>query len=469
MYRRVIIIGGIAVVGGTYGVYKVNNSLSNKFKGIFSGFGETTSVCYDRTKVKGQLRVALDNANPSGIIFVCGRLSAGKTTTIRAVLEDRDYVAQINWRGKALRSEADLVDTIKSAFRIADFKSYLSGFIPGVNPGWLLSTIWNTLPSLDYNDSRLDELTKIQDEIEALLKFAQRNRAKSRINCRPVIFIDEIGALNITDPKSKEMCTKFVAWLVKISKDYKCCDIIVATTDAYTLDVFNLVDPMYVTTVIMPDLAVEDIEVILAQCQKNNPNKSAYRPNAQDILRGVGGNAGFVLSLCQAQSEMQFQLLIDAKKVGEMTKLKEVVRQAKKCRYTIRDFDIVKNYDKGGYEPADFHRLMETFSKHGSSDPAIPVDTLLRQSKVPEPALVNLVKSQVFFQNPSNHTVQVRSKLFLDVYKAQHDRDAQVRALRADLVAWTAIAQGSHEFQSDMLTALEKVRAIELALQELKA
>ena len=456
MYKRVAIAGAVLGIAGTYGIYKFNSSVSKRFKGIFRGFGETTCICYDRSKIKGQLGAALSNANPSGIIFVCGRLSAGKTTTIRAVLEERSYVAQINWRGVTLDNETDLVDTIKSAFRIADFKDFMSGYLPGINPG----SIWNKLPHLDYGDSKLDELAKIQNEIEEILKFAQRNREESGINSRPVIFIDEIGALNVTDKRSKEMCTKFVAWLVKISKDYKCCDIIVATTDAYTLDVFNLVDPMYVTTIIMPDLAAEDIDVILQQLPAT---KSGYRPKAADILNGVGGNAGFVLSLCQAQTDMQFQLLIDAKRVGEKTKLKEVIKQSSKCGY------IIKDYDNGCYEIADFHKLMGRFCKSAESDPEIPLDTLLREAKVHEQTLVNLVKSQVFFVNPSNHTVKVRSKLFLDVYKGEHDRDAKIKALRADLASWTAIANGSHEFQSDMHAAQEKVLQIERALKELNA
>ncbi len=177
---RVAAAGAVAILGGAYGAHRVNNSINQKFKGIFTGFGETTTICYDRSKVKDQLKVALSSSNPSGIIFVCGRQSAGKTTTIQAALQGRSYVAQINWRGKTLNKESDLVDSIKSAFRVADFKDLLSSFIPGINPGWLLSMVLNLLPRLDYNDNKLEELSKVQDEIEEILKFAQRGNNKNK-------------------------------------------------------------------------------------------------------------------------------------------------------------------------------------------------------------------------------------------------------------------------------------------------
>jgi len=72
----------------------------------------------------------------------------------------------------------------------------------------------------------MKELSKTQEEIENVLKYAHRN---GDLSSRPVIFIDEIGALRgLIDEKQDEVAKQFLQWMVKISKDEKLCDIILA-------------------------------------------------------------------------------------------------------------------------------------------------------------------------------------------------------------------------------------------------
>jgi hypothetical protein len=60
--------------------------------------------------------------------------------------------------------------------------------------GWIIEYFFY-LPTLLNSKRDYYALDEVLDEIEAILKYAYRQRGSSRITERPVIFIDEIGKL----------------------------------------------------------------------------------------------------------------------------------------------------------------------------------------------------------------------------------------------------------------------------------
>ena len=75
---------------------------------------------------------------------------------------------------------------------------------------------------LDYRQSDVKDLLGVLDEIEAILKFRPEGATH-----RPVIYIDEIANITITDA-NKATVAIFFNWLIEVSRDrchsfHLCC------------------------------------------------------------------------------------------------------------------------------------------------------------------------------------------------------------------------------------------------------
>ena len=183
MTKKTIFLLTAVTTGAIYGT--ISYSTYAKFTQIFNSIN--SPQCHDRIHFKQELNSFLSRPNPVGIIFVCGRLNAGKTTTIKSALDGRKYIASINWRDKTISNEEDLNNSLKEAFNITSFKDYWKK----VDVGVLLTFLGFFLPKLNYSDSKTD-FENTMKEIEIILKYA-KEKHHGDIKYRPVIFIDEIG------------------------------------------------------------------------------------------------------------------------------------------------------------------------------------------------------------------------------------------------------------------------------------
>lgn len=149
MFRQgLVFLGGVVTTGVAATAFAVSNTTSARFDAIFNrGEKHHAGECYDRVEFKRALKNNI-SLSPTGIIFVTGRIGAGKTTVIQSVLAERDHVAYVNWRGPDITTEQELVATLNKAFQINGFKEYVRSFVK-LQSG-VFGAIWQFfhLPSL---------------------------------------------------------------------------------------------------------------------------------------------------------------------------------------------------------------------------------------------------------------------------------------------------------------------------------
>lgn len=421
--RKVVLIGvtSIATVA-CVGALALKKSASRRFEDIFNFRYGAEPKCYDRIQFKADFNRLISRPNPIGIVFVCGRLNGGKTTTIKSALTDRKHIAYINWREQTISNPDDLNRSLKDAFHIAYFKDYWAS--------WKWSR-WMSffLPNIDFTNKCTD-LEDTMKEIEVILKYSAQNY--HGIANRPVIFVDEIGTIQgLLRTGQVDVARRFVKWLVRLSKDEMLCDIVFASNNGYMLELLNLADPQYCRSIVIPDFTEGDVNIVLQQ----RSHLSEDNHFAKSIVTEVGGHAGHVMDITDQRTVLEMKQSLQALKAGEMKCLEAAIANASKsCKGWFRDSV------EGCYELAQLKRTLELFIAHPSSDPEISLDTVVREAQVGKDIIRELVSECYLFLDPHTETLKARNKLFLDVAKEKWDREYQVKALLAEQIFWEKLA-----------------------------
>jgi thymidine kinase len=490
--RKTLLVGSVSIVGATAFIVSYKNS-QDKFNSIFNfQFTNQQPKCYDRIAFKQELNRTISRANPSGIIFVCGRMNAGKTTTIKSALIDRKHVAYVNWREKAISNEKQLNESLKEAFQIKNFKDYWNK----ISFGWLLKFFLNAfLPRLDYSNTEMEELTQTMNEIETILKFAQKESSfslgpddKTRIANRPVIFIDEIGALQgllsssaapsslsfssslpsaATPVTSLEVAKKFILWLIKISKDEMLCDIIFASHDGFTMELLNLADPIYCSSLVIPGFSLDDMKILEKEFPMSfdtisGQTKQQHAELMRLIINEVHGHAGHVLKLLEANSLLKMKSYLNEMKTAERLVYQQAIREAKSsCKkyHYLGSRDFCNGDDC--YEKEEMEKVLSLFLSDTRSDPEFPLETVLRETGLDQRVIQLLVKRRILFYNPHSHSIQLRNKLFVDVVREMNNKQIAITSLLKEIQFYDHILD-NQEFAMDIQTFAKDGKAVAL-------
>jgi hypothetical protein len=188
------VAGGVAVVSFA-AYYNLTNPLSSRFDAVFSSKSLPDRDCIGRQQFRNQLLKCINGPGSDGIISVSGRLQTGKSTAIAKALEGRKNVIYICWKEdnipKTLTVEL-LNESLKDNFNLKIFGDDIFKFLNNLSFGPFGNVLFNVvpLPRPDTSEKNIESLNKTLKDIETILKFARDNKLP-----RPVIYIDEIGAL----------------------------------------------------------------------------------------------------------------------------------------------------------------------------------------------------------------------------------------------------------------------------------
>jgi hypothetical protein len=454
-------LGSVAIGGATYLYLKHRISLN--YTDIFTRFQH--KPYYDRDGLKNELRDQLNRDTPGGIIFVCGRVNNGKTSLIKSVVQDRKYVAYMNWRTKADIWQSDkLVKDLKSTFKISSFFATLPGFA-------YVGGLFDVVPRMRGKDLDSERLEDVLQQIEDILRFSYEKSHTGDVRERPVIFIDEVHHLMPPDGKFSASSMKFINWLVEMTKDNHYCDVVVSTTDANSKALFSLSNPKYVSTVIVDDLRKEDFDIIVKEYWKEKGNGTKLHPWLGDksvdaAFKEVGGTAGGVIDLCTTNSELGFHKKLRDLRRQEKERFDNLLTGANlKCGLLLRT--------RNCYTFQDFKKVANVLIEKGDGiDPQMPIGTLSRESKVPEDIIWMFIRNNYLFaqarDSNNKFPVMFSSKLFMDVYK----EDLEPRLRGAKLVQQidslkASMLVRSFEFESDRQDYLRHIEELETELRSL--
>jgi hypothetical protein len=458
-------LGGLGAAGlglgiiYSYAKYRVEQS----YTGIFTRFH--MKPYYDRDSLKKDLRAQINRDTPGGIIFVCGRVNNGKTSLIKSVVQDRKYVAYLNWRSKPDIWESDkLVKDLKCTFKIASFLDS----IPGLSK---LSAMVDWIPRIRQQEANSDKLEDVLEQIEDVLRYAYQ-RSNGDVRDRPVIFIDEVHHLMPPNGNHSLSSHKFVNWLVEMSKDNHYCDVVVSTTDANSKALFSLSNPRYVSTITVDDLRKEDFEIIIKEYWKEKgkgQKPPAWLGSAavEKAIAEVGGTAGSVIDLCTAPTEISYhKKLVDLRR-QEKERFDNMVNEAKpRCGYFKRTNNC--------YTFEEFKKVANLIIAKGGNelDPQVPIGTLARESGVSEDIIWHFIRSNYLFaqaRDTSNKfPVQFSSKLFMDVFKEDVAPKIRADKLTREIETMKAsLNRQTFEFESERQDYVRHIRDLEEELKSL--
>jgi hypothetical protein len=431
MVQRSIFVGSAIVVGGIIAAsaFNMRSQTSARFDAIFNRGEPQSPLCYDRIKFKQSLQHSLSFGNPVGIIFVTGRLGAGKSTLIHSVLSDRIHVADVNWRGKTIRTKEELNQTLKDAFDIKSYKDQINemfGSSIAVKMGVLGNLYRFFFPSISFEEFEKSNLESTMNDIEKVLRFA-KVKGGGELKSRPVIFIDEIQALRYLAHGSdadREVAKSFVTWLIRISRDFCLCDVVFASHDGFAMEILQLADPAYCAPIVVPNFSKDDMKVV----GQSFPRLTQSMSNS--IYSYVAGHAEHVKRLVNVTSKSQMKTELDSVRHSERQVLKEILnKNASSCTTWFRG----RNFSSDCCEKEDFIKVMDLLAESKDKDPEIAVDTVIRQTKVNIQALRILSHHRLIFYNPGNETISARNKLSLTLYKEKHRQQAEIESLEADI------------------------------------
>eukprot|EP01038_Epipyxis_sp_PR26KG_P014725 gene14725-19793_t len=392
--------------------------IGNSFDKIFTErYDSNNPYCVGRDRFKQTVRFLVNQSNVIGLIFITGPKNSGKTTVIKSAIADREYIAYINWREKSISSKEDLNSSLKKAFKISEFKDLWKN----VNFG-ILGTFWNVfnLPRFKYSDSTMANLIDTLDEIEETLKYAKANRKNKKmfsifglsndVTSRPVIFIDEVGSLKSLVQHDLVTAELFSKWLIKMSKDKSLCDVIMASHDGFSLKTLALADPQYVTTVVMNDFTKDEMNTISRKYYHWWEPQSV--PVIDFIHDKVGGHAGHVLKLFD--TSININETIKTYQLTEKTTL-ELIKKNGTCGNSF----IYSFYSQCNYYAkftAVMNALLAERNSTGDDHPKLPVDTVLRLTKINEEVIHHFVNLGWLFYDPTTASIQSRNKIMLNVF-----------------------------------------------------
>lgn len=467
MLRVYQVIGGVATLGlgYSYVIFKIEEN----YKQIFRRYNGN-EVYYDRSGLKKEMEDKLNLPSPCGIVFVCGRVSNGKTSLVRHSLKDRKYIATLNWRSRpVINNEEQLVKELKQSFRIRQFLDYIP-FVAQVKG--VKDVFAEALPRFRGEDPNSDKLGDVLLQIEDILAFQYDRNKENDVTERPVIFIDEVDKLLKPDGSPPSPSTKrFVEWLIEMSKDKKYCDVVVSTTNAKARSIFTLADPRHVATVIVEDLTREDFAIVIREYweheQKRMPGKDKPwlgENGIESTIRDVGSTAGSVILLLACHSEISYLNTLHGLHKTEQDRYKELVDGAKNSCGLFGRF----KRDAACYTMSEFKSLAKHILARPGPNPSMALEQLAEAAEVPQSLIWYLVHRKFLFvdgRDPSNkYPVMFNSKLFMDVYKESQDKEVKRLALLRKI---DQFERASYKFPSDLAVAQGRIKDLNDELEAL--
>jgi hypothetical protein len=417
------VVGTLGVTILAYQWYDANTT-SSKFGSVFrSQFKEVQ--CIGRKEFRKKLQDDLDAQSWNGIIFISGRIQMGKSTAIMSVLQGRKYVAYVDWSEEknfnSLTSDK-LNEKLKGAFNLNLIGDDIVKFMNKLSFGPLNRIYLCFYPTPE--SEKCKQLEQTLREIEKILQFAKDNNLP-----RPVIFLDEIGAL---DPLLKNQQTEhhiyiLFGWLMSASKE-QLCDVIVVDRNGWAITNFlePKVDPIYIRSLVLEDMDSADIDEIL----KDMPRELRDHRQAQELLNDVGGHGMHLIRLARSKSLEEMQSTYQKLLLREARYLQNLYDSCQPCPWS---WGIWGNKRlEVCVEKREIDAILEAFLRRvrdGNGDPKVHVNRLAHEAKVSVRTLKYLGTKNLLYFNPVEQTVSVRNKLLLRVCQLKKQKAAEAAEL----------------------------------------
>jgi hypothetical protein len=373
--------------------------------------------CFGQEEFKSHLNAYIGKQNPIGIVFVTGRKNSGKTTAIQSVLSDRRYVAYINWRGENVQNEHQLLESLNMAFHTKEYVLSVKSFDHNRWISFLINVFSIVVPIPQGRNN----LQSTMQDIEMMLLYAKTLNPDNLLSGRPVIFIDEIGAIKelISYEEGRPVAEYFMNRLVYLTKDAKLCDVVFSSHDGFMMDVLQLTDPGYTASLIMPDFNITGI---------NRAKQLGFLnyANISHVLEVTSGHASHVVNLFNRTSDDVFQQL-ESFRTEEYSALQKIYNSGEYfCSYAA---------SSNCYSRSSLIAILRAFLRERdvSTDPEISYITMKRETGVHATAFQRLANLGYLFYNPTNGTIKARNKVFLDVFAEECDSHTSLSKYQHEL------------------------------------
>ena len=444
---------GACAVGGVYATHKYfEKDVQQRYKAIFN-LDSKKDIFYEREFVSATIQNAFRDVDPSGIIFVTGRMGAGKTSTIRAVLRDVPYATHIDLRGyrDGIKTTEELVMILKKSFGIKQFKDYFRD----IKVIWLIINLFQLIPipSLRYEKDELNSLAAVLEEIKNVCKFRPPG-----VTTRPVIYIDEIANLTINAENEKAV-RDFYDWVITCSRDERFFDFICSSSNGF----YKFpVDSKYVTTITVGDLNLTEIENMLDHFSARKKIVLNFM-NKHQILCDAGGNIGEAKKLCIVTSPWDYQNQLMSLRYGERDTLENAIKNAYKPVWFSKR-------PAGSYTAKELKSILNVFANNGAADPSIHLCELTIKADVEEHVIKALVEghTKYLFYDPLSKCVRVRSKLFLEAFREHIAKEIWIGRIEGEIVSCKKIISDLEGSRYDEIEAAEN-KLIELTSELMRA
>jgi hypothetical protein len=418
-FRRPIAILAVGCLGVSYAFKKhLDNRFTSTYNAMFPKLAGWNENCIGRKEFRKKLQDDLDAQSWNGIIFISGRIQMGKSTAIMSVLQGRKYVAYVDLVDQnlsSLTSSDKLNEKLKGAFNLnlisEDFFKtiyYLTDNLPDA--------------TIEVSTSRIDQTLRL---IRIILYSMHAKKMP-----RPVICIEGIGALEtlLTNEETKQPAELFLNWLVYTSVDLQLCDVIVVDNNGWAVE--NLLDPIYIRSLVLEDMDSADIDEIL----KDMPRELRDHRQAQELLNDVGGHGMHLIRLARSKSLEEMQSTYQELLLTEAKSLQNLYDSCQPCPWSLYLISCIWGNKRLEVcvEKREIDAILEAFLRRvrdGNGDPKVHVNRLAHEAKVSVRTLKYLGTKNLLYWNPVEQTVSVRNKLLLRVCQLKKQKAAEAAEL----------------------------------------
>jgi hypothetical protein len=312
-----------------------------------------------------------------------------------------------------IKSKRNLVDSLKGASRTRENVLSVQSF----EHRYFISTLMYVFSVIVPLPSVKDSLQSTMDDIEELLIYGKNQNVDNSLSLRPVIFIDEIGAIKsmMNSKDSKSTAEYIMNRLVYFTKNAKLCDVVFSSHDGFMMDVLQLTDPGYTTSLVMHDFNSTGI-------QSANEQGFMKYANTSYIMEVTGGHAWHVVQLFNRSDDEVFQQL-DTFRNTEYNALRKVFDDGQFICFGVADDNCYSRRNV----LAIFKQFLRRRDLH--IDPEIPFLTISRETGIQQSVFHRLASLGYLFYNPSRGTLKIRNKIFLDVFTEECDTHHELKKL----------------------------------------
>lgn len=208
----------------------------------------------------------------------------------------------------------------------------------------------------------------------------------------------------------------FVKWLVAISKDLKYAQVVVGSSDGFTMDMLqSQLDPNYVKVIVLKDLTEKEQDIVIRE------HDGEHKKIPNEDLQAIGGHMGHLNDLLTHGPDYMGRLI-----VNEESRLSQVKYDASsacswkdlsKGFWNISSGRILGQLSCECFTQNDFHEVMKVLAK----SPEVKRQDLLDKG-ISDRALESMVHSNYLFYSPKSDTISARNPLFLQCWIQQNKK-----------------------------------------------